>query len=181
VPENTSVALLRGINVGRAQRVAMADLRELVEELGYGDVRTLLNSGNVVFTVPSSVRGDPAARIEKAMVERLRVSARVTAISAAELAEAVEENPLREMAREPSRSLIAFFRGAGERKLLQPLAKQRWSPEKLAVGMRVAYLWCPGGILDSDLLAAVGRALGDAVTMRNWATVLKLRALAGDR
>jgi uncharacterized protein (DUF1697 family) len=58
------VALLRGINVGRAKRVAMADLRELVESLGYREVRTLLNSGNVVFTVPSGVRGDSARRIE---------------------------------------------------------------------------------------------------------------------
>jgi uncharacterized protein (DUF1697 family) len=178
VPEKTSVALLRGINVGKAKRIAMADLRKLVETLGYGDVRTLLNSGNVVFTVPSSVRGDPATRIEEGLTKKTGITARVTVISAVDLADAVEENPIREMAREPSRALVAFLRTPADRKLLLPLAKQRWTPEKLAIGERVAYLWCPGGILESDLLAAVGRALGDAVTTRNWATVLKLHDLA---
>jgi uncharacterized protein (DUF1697 family) len=176
--EATRIALIRGINVGRAKRVAMADLRKLVEKLGYGDVRTLLNSGNVVFTAPSSVRGDAAARIEEEMSRRLGVSAGVIVVTAVELAEAVEENPIREMDREPSRSLIAFFRGPAERKLLLPLAKQRWTPEKLAIGKNVAYLWCPEGVLESDLLTAVGRALGDAVTTRNWATVRKLRELS---
>src|SRR6266496_1648635 len=83
------VALIRGINVGRAKRVAMADLRALVGDLGYGEVRTLLNSGNVVFTVPASARGDPAPRIEQAMTARLGISARVTVLTAAELAAVV--------------------------------------------------------------------------------------------
>src|ERR1700704_4724623 len=68
------VALLRGVNVGKAKRVAMADLRKLVEGLGYGDVRTLLNSGNVLFTVPAGMTGDAAARIENAIGARLGVA-----------------------------------------------------------------------------------------------------------
>ena len=54
------VALLRGINVGRAKRISMGDLRALFTGLGYGDVRTLLNSGNVVFTVARKNAGDQA-------------------------------------------------------------------------------------------------------------------------
>jgi uncharacterized protein (DUF1697 family) len=61
----THVALLRGINVGKAKRVAMADLRALLEELGYADVRTLLNSGNVVFTAPRAAKGDPGPPEER--------------------------------------------------------------------------------------------------------------------
>ena len=61
------VALLRGINVGSAKRIAMADLRALVEGLGFRDVRTLLNSGNIIFSAPKNRRDDAAARIEKAM------------------------------------------------------------------------------------------------------------------
>src|SRR5881628_2807318 len=99
------VALIRGINVGRAKRVAMADLRALVEDLGYGDVRTLLNSGNVVFTAPRAGRG-AADRIEKALAARLGVPARVTVLTAAELAAAISENPLREVAKDPSRLLV---------------------------------------------------------------------------
>ena len=172
------VALLRSINVGRAKRVAMAELRALVEELGYRDVRTLLNSGNVVFTAPAAVRGDAAARIEKGLVARLGVKARVTVLTAAELAAAVADNPLVEVATNPSRLLVAFLADPADRGRLEPLLAQDWRPEALALGARVAYLWCPPGVLVSRLSEAVGRALGDAVTTRNWTTVTKLHALA---
>ena len=172
------IALLRGINVGRAKRVAMAELRALFESLGYRDVKTLLNSGNVVFTVPGTDRREPAARIEEAMTARLGVSARVTVITAAELATAVAENPLLEVAVDPSRLLVAVLADPADRTRLEPLARQDWSPNALAVGRRVAYMWCADGILLSPLAAAVNRALGDAVTARNWTTMLKLDALA---
>jgi len=172
------VALLRGINVGTAKRVAMADLRALVEGLGYRDVATLLNSGNVVFTAPATVRGDPAARIEAAMTARLRVSARVTVLSAADIARAVEGNPLLEVATDPSRLLVAVLADPRARSRIAPLAKLDWKPEAFGLGTRVAYLWCPDGILKSRLQDAVNRALGDGVTARNWSTLTKLHALA---
>jgi uncharacterized protein (DUF1697 family) len=174
------VALIRGINVGRAKRVAMADLRALVEGLGYRQVRTLLNSGNVVFTAPRATPASAAARIEKAMAEGLGVSARVVGISAEDLATAVADNPLAGVADDPSRFLVAFLADPAARAKLEPLLEQDWAPEALAAGPRVAYLWCAGGILASRLLEAVNRALGDGVTTRNWATVTKLAALAGD-
>lgn len=175
----THLALLRGINVGRAKRVAMADLRTLVSELGYGDVRTLLNSGNVVFTSTTGhTPAATAARIEQALATRLGVSARVTVLTARELATAVSENPLLDAADNPSRLLVAVLAGPKDLQPLKPLAKQRWAPEALALGTRVAYLWCPDGILASPLNAAVTRALGDSVTARNWATMVKLHGLA---
>src|SRR5262245_47712914 len=127
----------------------MVDLRALVEELGFRDVRTLLNSGNVVFTAPRAAPGDAADRIEKALAARLGVSARVTVLSDAELAAAVTQNPLLEVAGEPSWLLVAVLRNPADRPKLEPLLKQDWSPEALAVGARVAYLWCAGGILAS--------------------------------
>lgn len=173
----TQVALLRGINVGRAKRVAMADLRALVADLGYGDVRTLLNSGNVVFT---SAEDAPKAaqRIEEAMPGRLGVSARVTVLTAAELAAVVDGNPLLEIADDPSRFLVAFLADPADRSRLVALTEQSWAPESLALGDRVAYLWCPQGVLASRLSEAVGGALGDAVTSRNWRSVTRLLALA---
>jgi uncharacterized protein (DUF1697 family) len=173
------VALLRGINVGRAKRVAMADLRALVADLGYRDVATLLNSGNVVFTVPATVRGDAATRIERALASRLGVSARVMVLNAAELAAAVRRNPLGRVADDPSRLLVAVLAKAADRAQLKPLARQDWTPEALAIGARVAYLWCAQGIIKSRLFVAVSRAVGDAVTTRNWATMTKLHALVG--
>jgi uncharacterized protein (DUF1697 family) len=175
---NRQVALLRGINVGHAKRVAMADLRAVVEELGYRDVRTLLNSGNVVFTVPGTSRVAAAPRIEAAVAKRLGVSSRVTVITAEELAIAIDENPLLEVATNPSRLLVTVLTEPAARSRLAPLAKRDWAPEALAIGKRVAYLWTPEGILVSPLAAAVNRTLGDAATARNWATMLKLKALA---
>jgi len=174
------VALIRGINVGRAKRVAMADLRALVVDLGYGDVRTLLNSGNVVFTVPASARSEPASRIERAITSRLGISARVTVLTRAELAAVVAENPLVGVASEPSRLLVTVLTDPADRKRLLPLARQDWAPDVLAVGARVAYLWCPKGMLESRLADAVSRLLGDGATTRNWATVTKLHALVGE-
>lgn len=173
------VALLRGINVGRAKRVAMAELRAIVEALGYGEVKTLLNSGNVVYTAPGTATGEAAARIEEALLARVGVSSRVIALTAAEVAAAVRENPLLDVATDPSRLLVAVLADPADRALLEPLLAEDWGADTLALGGRVAYLWCGGGILASRLPEAVGRALGGAVTTRNWATVLKVHALLG--
>lgn len=172
-------ALLRGINVGRAKRVAMADLRSLVEGLGYTDVRTLLNSGNVVYTAPHEAPGDAAARIEEALVAKLGVSSRVTVLTAEEVAAVVADNPLVDVGTDPSRLLVTVLTDPAGRSALEPLAREDWAPEVLALGTRVAYLWCPEGLLASRLPEAVGRVLGDRATTRNWATMLKLHALLG--
>jgi uncharacterized protein (DUF1697 family) len=178
---DTQIALIRGINVGRAKRVAMADLRALVEELGYGDVRTLLNSGNVVFTTGRKASRNPAARIEKAMTASLGVSARVMVITATELAEIVAANPLLSVATDPSRLMITVLASAADLHRLEALAKEDWAPEVLALGARVAYSWCPDGIILSRLTIAMGRVLGDAATTRNWSTITKLHGLAGQQ
>jgi uncharacterized protein (DUF1697 family) len=73
--------------------------------------------------------------------------------------------------------LVAVFSDPTDRARLETLLEQDWAPDALAIGRRVAYLWCAGGILESRLAQAVGRALGSAVTSRNWATILKLHAL----
>ena len=171
------VALLRGINVGKAKRIAMADLRKLFEGLGYGNVRTLLNSGNVVFTVVKKSGGDDAARIEKVIANRLGVATRVTVLMAKEVAEAVRENPFCSIADNPSRLLLMVLRDSNAAAQLQPLLKERWTPDALALGKRVAYLWCANGIMDSRLCATANRVVGDAGTARNLATMAKLLAL----
>jgi uncharacterized protein (DUF1697 family) len=176
---NRQVALIRGINVGRAKRVAMADLRALVTELGYRDVSTLLNSGNVIFTVPRAGRGDPAAPIERAMSLRLGVTARVLVLTAAEVAAIIAGNPLAKVAADPSRFLVSVLANPADRARLVPLTRQDWTPEALGLGGRVAYLWCAAGILKSRVAEAVGRVLGDGATARNWATMTKLHGLLG--
>jgi uncharacterized protein (DUF1697 family) len=174
---NRHVALLRGINVGRAKRVAMADLRELVEGLGFTEVRTLLNSGNVVFTAPASAVRGAGARIEKALVAKTGVAARVTVLGGSEFERVVADNPLIGVARDPSRLLVSVLHDPADRTKLAALAKKRWAPDALALGERVAYLWCASGVLESPVSVEVARALGDRVTARNWATITKLHAL----
>ncbi len=172
------VALLRGINVGKGKRVTMIALRSLVENLGYGEVRTLLNSGNVVFGASKAAVRDAASRIENALVAVVGFSARVTVLSAAELATVIQENPLLKHADNSSRLLVALLKDPADRAKLAPLSKQDWGKEALGVGTRAAYLWCPEGINTSALNEAVNRLLGDGVTSRNWATILKLRDMA---
>ena len=172
------VALIRGINVGRAKRVAMQDLRALVEDLGYSEVSTLLNSGNVVFA-SSRAAGNAGARIEKELGTRLGVPARVIVLTAAELAAIVKGNPLGKVADDPSRLLVAVFAKPQDRRRLSELARQDWAPEKLAIGPRAAYLWCPNGVLKNRLFEEIGRVLGESVTTRNWSTMMKLHAAAG--
>jgi uncharacterized protein (DUF1697 family) len=171
------VALLRGVNVGRANRVTMGDLRSVVASLGYGDPRTLLNSGNVVFSAPDPPDADIAARLEAALAARLDLPVGVAVLSGAQLSAVVDGNTLLEVTDDPSRLLVVFLLDPSDSALLEPLLERDWDPEAVAPGVRSVYAWCPGGVTGSPLLAAIGRALGGSVTTRNWATVLKLQAL----
>lgn len=174
------IALLRGINVGRAKRIAMADLRAQVEALGYRHARTLLNSGNVVFDAPADSPDEAARRIEQAVETHLGVRSRVVVITSEELAAIVAQTPLREVASDPSRLLAAVLLDPADRGRLEPLARQDWAPEALALGPRVAFLWCADGVHKSRLNQHVARAMGEAITARNWATMERLHALASD-
>ncbi len=170
------VALLRGVNNVGTRRVAMADLRALFEGLGFGDVRTLLNSGNVVFSTRAMGRRNILARIEKALTSRLQLTSRVILLSAAEVAAAVRDNPLSRVALNPSRLLVVALGAPSDLGRLRPLLKGRWAPEAFALGRRVAYLWCAKGVAKSPLMAAVDRALERSGTARNITTMTKLMA-----
>jgi uncharacterized protein (DUF1697 family) len=168
------VALLRGINVGKAKRISMVDLKALVEDLGYGSVQTLLNSGNVVFTgTPAADPVKVAARIERAIEANTGVSSRVTVITAAEVAYAVEKNPHGAIATDHSRLLVVV---AADASLWKPILAmtQTWDPEAIVVSRRFAWVWSPNGVLESKVLGTVNKLLKDAVTVRNFATMMKL-------
>ena len=176
------VALLRGINVGNAKRVSMTALRACIEELGYSDVRTLLNSGNAVF---SSVQGgteEMARRIEEKIRATLGVISRITVLTAEELSEVVTHNPLKKVADNPSRLLVGVLANPADRKKLLEISAASWEPERIALGKsRILFMWMPAGVIESKLNVAVSKAMGDAITSRNWATILKLEALAHAR
>ena len=173
------IALLRGVNVGRAKRIAMADLRKLVESLGYTGVRSLLNSGNVIFD--ADVASSQAAEaIEEAMVLRLGVAARVFVLERQELADIIDDNPLLDLADDHARLFAFLLTGDTQRSTAACLCERGWEPEALALGRHAAYVWCPEGVIDSAAAAALGKGLGDGTTSRNWHTMTKLHGLCSD-
>lgn len=171
------LALIRGINVGRAKRVAMADLRSLFTDFGYREVRTVLNSGNVVFTAPGETSGEIAPQIERALLMRIDVDARVMVLSAPDVDTLMAENTLLDRAEDHAKLVVALPFAAGDMAKLEPLAEDDWGDELLVLGSRAAYLWCADGIADSKLGKSVMRALKDALTTRNWATMIKVQQL----
>jgi uncharacterized protein (DUF1697 family) len=102
----------------------------------------------------------------------------VTALTAADLATIVAENPLLRVAADPSRLLVTVLADAAARAKVVRLVRQDWEPDALAVGTHAAYLWCASGVLDSKVAQVVGKTLGDGATSRNWATILKLDTMA---
>lgn len=174
------IALLRGINVGRAKRIAMADLRTLIEELGYTGVRSLLNSGNVIFDADGTNPAQAAQAIEEALVLRMGVAARVFVLAHDELAEIIADNCLMHLVTDPARLYTFLLTEEEQRQAVEGMCDQDWAPEALAVGRRAAYVWCPEGMLDSAAAAALGKQLGDGTTSRNWNTMIKLHGLCSD-
>jgi uncharacterized protein (DUF1697 family) len=173
------IALLRGINVGKAKQVPMGRLRELMEEWGYEDVVTLLRSGNVVFTGP----GGASAKFAEQLAERLREAfgfeIRVVVRSAAELAKIVKANPLAGVADDPSKQLVLFLSDRYAPGTVADLDPADFEPEAFHLAPREIHLWVPGGINDSPIVKALTeKRLGVTVTGRNWRTLEKLLALA---
>jgi uncharacterized protein (DUF1697 family) len=184
----THVALLRGINVGGHNRVAMADLREVVTSLGHTDVATYIQSGNVVFSTKEADTAALATALERAIAEKLAVRPRVVVLSRVELDQVVRDNPYPD---EPNpKNLHAVFLGEepGPDALeTMSAAMQRvaakGSRETAQVVGSTLFLHTPDGYGRSELAVLLtgskggAKAIGANGTARNWATVTKLVAL----
>lgn len=182
----THVALLRGINVGRGPRIAMPDLRGIVESLGHTDVATYIQSGNVVFTARRATVEAMAAELEKAIAEATDVSCAVVVLTRAGLVKAVEDNPYPD--EQNGKFLHAGFRqdgfSAADRKAVQAAVERaaaKGSPDAATVVGGTLYLHTPDG-LGRSLLAAelTSKSAPDRTTMRNWSTVTKLLTMLED-
>jgi uncharacterized protein (DUF1697 family) len=172
------VLLLRGINVGRAKRIPMAELRELLTELGYEDPRTLLQSGNVVLRT-ADAPDDVARTVEREIERRFGFDVDVVARSGAELAAVVAANPLGDVVTDGSKGFVVFLAKKPAKAALAAAAEEQAESERLEVVGRELYTWCPDGVRDSRLMAALSRsgAAGGVATARNWNTVAKLAAM----
>jgi uncharacterized protein (DUF1697 family) len=174
------VVLLRGINIGPRNRIAMAELRAALEETGFADVRTYLASGNAVLTSrskPESV----ARKVEQLVSDRFGLEIPVVVRTRAELAQVVERNPLAEVATDPKRYQVSFLSAEVGAETVRELEAAAAAGERIVAIGREAYAWHPDGIARSPLWNALaGKKLGVTATARNWATVEALLQLAGE-
>ncbi|MGI9000360.1 MAG: DUF1697 domain-containing protein [Pseudonocardia sp.] len=169
------VVLLRGINVGRAKRVAMADLRELLCGLGYTGVRTHLQSGNAVVTGDEADPAEHAARIRTTIADRLSLDVRCLVRTADELRAVIDGHPLAAVAGDGSKMMALFLSAAPDPTLLAAHDPIELDPDNARFGDRVIYQWCPDGVLAAPPISTfVERNLRQDVTGRDWNTVTKL-------
>lgn len=174
----TFVALLRGINLGPRNKIAMADLRDLLRSLGHEEVRTLILSGNAVFT--SRRRGAPALEreMEGAIRERFGFDIRVLIRTADELAAVVAANPFPAPTGD-GRIYALFLERDLDPERIAAIDPATVEPDRFALGDRVIYVSLTGSLLESKAFAVLtDKRLGVAMTNRNWNTVVKLHALA---
>jgi uncharacterized protein (DUF1697 family) len=172
------VVLLRGINIGSRNRISMPELRTALEDAGYDDVRTYLQSGNVVLTSTASAK-NAARACERLIADRFRLEIAVVARTRSELAKVVDRNPLKRVAKDPKRYQVSFLETKPAAKLVRELEDVATGREEVVSIGREIYAWHPAGVARSKLWAKLaGKNLGVTATARNWTTVAKLLELA---
>ena len=172
------VALLRGINIGPRNRIAMPALRDALEAAGFEGVATYVQSGNVVVT--SRAKTDAVRRkIEQVIAESFGLEIPVVVRTKAELAAVVKRNPLGKVATEPKRYQVSFLDKKLAATTLKELEAVAAPGEQVVARGREVYAWHPAGVARSKLWAKLaGKGLGVTATARNWTTVEALLELA---
>jgi uncharacterized protein (DUF1697 family) len=174
------IALLRGINVGSHKRIAMADLRGLLADLGYSDARTLVQSGNIVLT--AAISSDHLAReLEQEIAGKLGVETPVVVRTREELAAVVKLDPLGDVADEHKLYQVSFLSAEPDPTAMQKIAEVDVAPEQFVHVGREIYAWHPEGIHSSRLARLLtDKRLGVTATARNWKTTTKLLEMADE-
>jgi len=174
----TCIALFRGINVGGNTVLPMKDLVVILEQLGLENVRTYIQSGNVIFQSKEQDLPQLANKITVAIKQARDLSPQVLILSVKELQAAIASNPFSQGEHE-LRSLHLFFLDAVPHKSdLATLESIKTKTEQFKLNKRVFYLYAPDGIGRSKLAAKVEKALGVTVTARNWRTVNEIMTIA---
>jgi uncharacterized protein (DUF1697 family) len=175
------IVLLRGINLGPRRRIAMPELRELLGGRGFTDVRTYVQSGNVVLS--SELTADELARAcERAIAEHFGFEVDVVVRTRVELGEVVRRDPLGEVASDPKRYQVTFLEQELPVSVREKLAGVDSGPEQFVVVGRELYSWHPDGVGRSKLWAKLASQdwLGVTGTARNWTTVTTLLSMADE-
>ena len=173
------IALLRGVNLGGHNMVAMADLRTLLSKMGFGNVQTLLQSGNAVFSGPPKSTGTLERELEAALAKRLKLTIDFHVRTAGEWRQVIDANPfIAEAKKDPSRLVVTCYKSALDPVQVKAAQAAISGPERLRHDGRHLYMTFPNGQGNSKAAIVVGKMLGSG-TARNWNTVLKLAALVG--
>jgi uncharacterized protein (DUF1697 family) len=173
----TYAALLRGINLGSHKRIAMADLRALVEGLGCSDVRTYVQSGNAVFRSDLGA-ADAARAIERTIQKELDLEVTVVIRTARQLRDLVSNNPFARSKSTPKTLYVTFLAGKPDRARVRKLVDESFEPERFEIAGEDVYLDFPDGYGRVKLSnATLERRLGVTATTRNWRTVTALADL----
>jgi uncharacterized protein (DUF1697 family) len=176
---NIQIALLRAVNVGGTCKLPMADLRKLAERIGLTDVRTLIQSGNLVFDAGKRSPVASEALLEKACAAEFGLKTDIYVRTPTELDQIITGNPFgKETKDAPAFLHVLFMREAPPAVAFKALQSKIKGRETVKAGGRHAYIFFPDGAGASKLTAAVlARHLGTPGTARNWNTVTKLAAM----
>ncbi|HTU68710.1 MAG TPA: DUF1697 domain-containing protein [Candidatus Baltobacteraceae bacterium] len=170
------LALLRGVNVS-GKTAPMAEVRKHVEALGFADVRTLLQSGNLIFEAPKRAPTTIETEIERILLLEMSLATTAMVRTAQELDEIITGNPFEEEAeRDPSHVVAVFLKEAPAAAKGKELQASLVGAEQTALRWNTLYAVYPDGIGESKLTPAlIERKLGTQATARNWNTIRKLR------
>jgi len=176
------VAMLRGINVSGSKPVKMEALRASFEALGFKNVRTYVQSGNVVFEAKDRAAGPLGPKIAARIKRDFGFDVPVLVLGAAELARVVEENPfLEQRGIDLTKLHVTFLAGAPAAAGLKKMEGVSSGRDAFRCLGQLVYLFCPDGYGNTKLSNNVfERALGAAATTRNWKTVTTLAAMAAE-
>jgi uncharacterized protein (DUF1697 family) len=172
----TYLALLRGINVGGHHRVEMARLRSAFEALGFKSVKTLIQSGNVIFNAPKTLESALCRRIEAKLSTEFGFPIPVVVRTTDEVNKIVRSNPfLKQKGIDVSRLHIVFLVQAPPAEALKKLRSLASPSEQLQCVGRDLYLYLPNGFGGTKLTPNVfDKSLSVSATARNWNTTTKL-------
>jgi uncharacterized protein (DUF1697 family) len=174
------IALLRGINVGGHNKVPMADLRRVLEEAGFEDVKTYVQSGNVALSAAEKSPGKVGRKVQKAIEDAFGLDIAVVVRSRDEIAALVEDDPLGDVATDPKYRIVVFLAEKLDRTRLADVDPDEFAPEAFALRDDEIVMWAPDGQRDSKLVKTLTeKRTGVVGTARNWRTVEKLLDLAG--
>ncbi|HUR21148.1 MAG TPA: DUF1697 domain-containing protein [Vicinamibacterales bacterium] len=171
---NTYIALLRGINVGGANRLPMSALKTLLERQGCADVRTYIQSGNVILTSPIASAATLATQITAAIRKSHGFEPHVLLLTPRELRNAASANPFTQADEHPQGLHLFFLDGAPRKADLHAIEALKTNTESFALKGNVFYLYAPDGVGRAQLAGRVERLLGVVATARNWNTVTRL-------